>query len=364
MYIGDVGQFGLHHLLYEVIDNALAEARRGFATRLRVELLPEHSCRVEDNGRGLPINRLPSPAELCVLPPAVWRYEEPRNPNRLRSGLHGLGLPAVAALSRVLLVEAQREGRLWRQEYERGQPVGETECVGDAAGTGTTLTFWPDPEIFEEGIRFDYGAISNRCRELACFSPGVVIQVLDRQAEPVLNETFHAPEGALDLLRHFNRSRSQIQAEVLRIQTREPTHQLDLAFQWTRAEGEQIWSYANGCPSRSGTHVTGFRGGLTRTLNRFLLRTKLANEALPTEPLREGLTAVVFLDLPEPRWTCQTKERLINPEAESLVAAATRQVLEQFFERSPDEARALGEYLVRLAAQQRGRRLDPKVGRV
>jgi DNA gyrase subunit B len=344
MYLGDTGWRGLHFLALETITSALPELGIDKAGHISVELLPDGGCRVRDDGRGT----------LSVRSVSAFSV----------NAFHGFGLNILAAVSRLLWIEARREGRVWRQEYERGRPVGPAECVGEAFGTGTTLTLWPDPEIFRECTRFDFGAISNRCRELAAFSPGVVIQASDRQDEPVLNETFHSPQGAADLLRGFNRSRSPLQGEVLRIQTSKSSHRIDLAIQWTAAEGERIWSYINGCPCRSGRHLTGFFRGLTQTLNRLLLRTRQMEEALPGEAFREGLTTVLFLDLPEPFWQGATKEQLSNPEAEGIVAVATRQVLEQFFKRHPAEARALGEHFVRLAASKPGGRWDPKVGRV
>jgi DNA gyrase subunit B len=196
-----------------------------------------------------------------------------------------------------------------------------------------------------------------------------VIEVVDRQADPMISETFHAPEGAAALVRYLNRGRSPLHAEVLRIQTGVAPPRLDLALQWTRAEGGRVHGYANGYRSQRGTHLNGFQRGFVRTLNRMLRRMKLADVPLPGGMPREGLTAVIFLDLPEPQWYSQTRERLNNPEADAIVAAATRQVLEQFFKQSPQEARTLGVHLVRLAeqwlAEQRpGRRRDPKVGRV
>ena len=350
MYIGTTGPRGLHHLVWEVVDNSVDEAMAGFASRIDVTLLADGGCRVEDNGRGIPVSqhaRTRKSALTTVLTTlhAGGKFEQ--GAYTVSGGLHGVGVSVVNALSRRLEAEVTREGYRWSQAFERGKPMDAQVHRGKKARrTGTTISFWPDPDIFDDTLDFSYGTVSQRLRELAFLNRGLEVRLVDEREED-RSDTFRYKGGLRDFILHLNRRRDVLHSQVMYLEDRGEDAELETALQWTAAFNENVLSFANNINTHEGgTHEEGFRTALTKAVNDYarfknLLKDKDPN--LAGEDVREGLTAVVSVKVREPQFEGQTKTKLGNTEIRSYVVKALNRMLPEWLERHPGDARRIVE---------------------
>ncbi len=348
MYIGSTGIRGLHHLVYEVVDNAVDEAMAGYCDRIIVELLADGGCRVSDNGRGIPVGivkgeRKPAVEVVLTTLHAGGKFEG--KGYQVSGGLHGVGVSVVNALSERLDVEVVREGKLWAQSYERGKPRGKLKAVRPAKRTGTTVTFWPDPVIFTEEREFRYDTLAQRMREMAFLNRGLEIRLIDQRIEPEQSDTFRYTGGIVDFVKHLNSARDPVNPRPVYFEAKAEQHEVEIAMQWTTAFTESVFTFANNINTHEGgMHEEGFRRSLTRVITTYarsknLLKEK--DEALVGEDCREGLTAIISVKLRDPQFEGQTKTKLGNTEIRSFVETKMNERFAEFMEEHPSEARAI-----------------------
>jgi DNA gyrase subunit B len=347
MYIGSTGPRGLHHLVYEVVDNSVDEAIAGHAKRVTVTLHPDNSCTVTDDGRGIPVERHPKmrkPAAEVVLTTlhAGGKFGDGGG-YKVSGGLHGVGVSVVNALSADLRLEVWRDGAVWEQRYQRGKPTTKFKKGRAVKSTGTTITFTPDLEVFED-IEFDFQTLAERLRETAFLTRGLKIELIDERGAGEKIE-FMYKGGIADFVRHLNESKDPLHRKIAFFEGETKDGQVEVALQWNSSYQESIFSFANNINTHEGgTHLSGFRSALTRTLNsvarkRGLLKEKDAN--LSGEDVREGLTAVVSVKLGDPQFEGQTKGKLGNPPIEGLVKEVVNRRLADFLEENPGDARRI-----------------------
>ncbi len=348
MYIGSTGPRGLHHLVYEVVDNSVDEAIAGHAKRVTVTLHPDNSCTVTDDGRGIPVERMKKaknkPAAEVVLTTlhAGGKFGDGGG-YKVSGGLHGVGISVVNALSERLDLEIWRGGAVWTQSYERGKPTMKLKKGRAVKTTGTTITFWPDPEIFED-VEFDFEILSERLRETAFLTRGLKVELVDERGEGRKIE-FLYKGGIADFVKHLNEAKDPLHRKIIYFEGETKDGQVEVALQWNSSYQESTFSFANNINTHEGgTHLSGFRSALTRTLNaiaknRGLLKEK--DENLSGEDVREGLTAVVSVKLADPQFEGQTKGKLGNPPIEGLVKEVVNRQLGDFLEEHPADARRI-----------------------
>lgn len=347
MYIGSTGPRGLHHLVYEVVDNSVDEALAGYCDRVDITLNPDGSCTVTDNGRGIPVSAMADQGGKSALEVVLTVLHAGGKFGgegyKVSGGLHGVGISVVNALSESLTAEVRRDGGVYRQSYATGAAAGPMERVGDADDTGTTISFLPDPDIFDEPD-FDFDTLAQRFRETAFLTRGLTITLSDRRGEE-REVTYHYEGGIEDFVRHLNDAREPVHRDVVFLATEAPEGSLEVAMQWTGAYAESVYTFANNINTHEGgTHLTGFRTALTRTLNDYaraknLLKEK--DENLEGTDTREGLTAIVSVKLREPQFEGQTKTKLGNSEIAGFVNQAVTVALNEYLEEHPAEARAI-----------------------
>ncbi|MCB2223394.1 MAG: DNA topoisomerase (ATP-hydrolyzing) subunit B [Actinobacteria bacterium] len=349
MYIGSTGPRGLHHLIWEVVDNAVDEAMAGYCTRIDVTLRPDGGVTVKDNGRGIPVDRhaktkLPAITTVLTTLHAGGKFGD--GAYTVSGGLHGVGVSVVNALSDRLEVEVVRDGHQWFQEFRSGKPKAKLAKVKPAKRTGTTVTFWPSAEIFKETTEFSYQVVASRLREMAFLNRGLEIRLTDEREEPA-SDTFQYKGGLVDYVKHLNAKRDPLHAHVITVSEEGEDMEIDVALQWTSGYTENILSFANNINTHEGgTHEEGFRKAVTRAINEFardrsILKDKDAN--LTGEDVREGMTAVVSVKVRQPQFEGQTKTKLGNTEARSFVEVAMNRLLPEWLNKHPGEARAIAE---------------------
>ncbi len=348
MYIGSTGPRGLHHLVYEVVDNSVDEAIAGHAKRVTVTLHPDNSCTVTDDGRGIPVDKMKKaknkPAAEVVLTTlhAGGKFGDGAG-YKVSGGLHGVGISVVNALSEKLDLEIWRDGAVWTQSYARGKPTARFKKGRAVKSTGTNITFWPDPEIFED-LEFDFEILSERLRETAFLTRGLRVELIDERGEGRKVE-FLYKGGIADFVKHLNESKDPLHRKIIFFEGETKDGQVEVAMQWNSSYQESTFSFANNINTHEGgTHLSGFRSALTRTLNaiaknRGLLKEK--DENLSGEDVREGLTAVVSVKLADPQFEGQTKGKLGNPPIEGLVKEVVNRQLGDFLEEHPADARRI-----------------------
>lgn len=347
MYIGSTGSRGLHHLVYEVVDNSIDEALAGFCSRVEVFLHPDGSVTVRDDGRGIPVGKVEG-LDISAVEVVLTRLHAGAKFGgrgyKVSGGLHGVGISVVNALSEWLEVEVKREGRLFKQRYERGEPVTPLEIVGEASSTGTIVRFKPDPEIFEE-LKFDAETIAQRLKEIAYLNRGLSLTLIDERSSPPAKQEFCFEGGIVDFVKDINTRREALHEKVIYFLAQEEGMELEVAMQYCADDMERVYAFANSINTQEGgTHLVGFRSALTRTINEYarnkgLLKEKEAN--LTGEDVREGLTAILSLRLIEPQFEGQTKTKLGNPEVRGFVESVTAARLAEFLEENPADARAI-----------------------
>jgi DNA gyrase subunit B len=347
MYIGSTGPRGLHHLVYEVVDNSVDEAIAGYCDHITLTLHPDNAVTVVDNGRGIPVDQHPEekrPAAEVVLTTlhAGGKFGDGGG-YKVSGGLHGVGVSVVNALSERLHLEVRRDGYKWNQDFERGEPKGDLKRGEKVKGTGTIITFLPDPEVFDE-VEFDYSTLAERMRETAFLTRGLKIDLVDERAAGQ-RDTFHYKGGIVDFVKHLNENKDSLHRKTVFFENETEDGQVEVAMQWNSSYQEAIFTFANNINTHEGgSHLSGFRSALTRTLNAYargkgLLKEK--DENLTGEDVREGLTAVVSVKLQEPQFEGQTKTKLGNPPVEGLVKETVNRKLGEFLEENPTDARRI-----------------------
>jgi DNA gyrase subunit B len=347
MYIGSTGPRGLHHLVYEVVDNSVDEAIAGHARHVTVTLHPDNACTVSDDGRGIPVEeheKEKRPAAEVVLTTlhAGGKFGDGGG-YKVSGGLHGVGVSVVNALSERLHLEVRRDGYRWTQDYERGEPKGELKRGEKVKGTGTTITFFPDAEVFEE-VTFDYDTLAERLRETAFLTRNLRIDLIDERGSGQ-KETFQYKGGIVDFVAFLNENKDALHRKTVYFENENDDGRVEVAMQWTSSYQESIFTFANNINTHEGgSHLSGFRAALTRTLNAYARSRGLLKEKddnLTGEDVREGLTAVVSVKLADPQFEGQTKGKLGNPPVEGLVKETVNRKLGEFMEENPGEARRI-----------------------
>ena len=348
MYIGSTGSRGLHHLVYEVVDNAVDEALAGRNDLVDVTIHPDNSVTVRDAGAGIPVDVIADqglPALTVVLTKLHAGGKFGGDGYKVSGGLHGVGVSVVNALSERLVAEVRRDGKVYRQEFARGEPTTKLETIGVApkGETGTTISFLPDSEVFEE-TDLDAATLLQRLRETAFLTRGLRIVLRDERAGGRTNE-FHYEGGIRDFVAHVNESKDPVHKHIVYFEGESDDGQVEVAMQWNNSYVESVFSFANNInTTEGGTHLSGFKGALTGTLNRYardkgLLKEK--EDSLEGEDVREGLAAVISVKLQNPQFEGQTKTKLGNPPVEGLVKTTVNQRLAQFLEENPTDARQI-----------------------
>lgn len=377
MYIGSTGERGLHHLVWEVVDNSVDEAMAGFATTVSVTLLADGGVEVEDNGRGIPVEMHPSgaPTVQVVMTQLHAGGKFDSDSYAVSGGLHGVGISVVNALSTRMETQIKRDGFLWYQEFTNAVPA-ELKKVKKARGTGTTQRFWPDPEVFET-VEFNFDTVAKRLQEMAFLNKGLTINLKDERpwAHPEKDElanlsedaeapktaeekeaeakkkkgprtrTFHYPDGLKDYVNHINRKRTPVHPTVVDFEAKGEDHEVEVALQWNTGYAQSVHTFANTINTfEGGTHEEGFRAALTSLMNRYAREHKLLKEKesnLMGDDVREGLAAVVSVRISDPQFEGQTKTKLGNTEIKGFVQRAVNENLSDWLDANPAEAKAI-----------------------
>ena len=362
MYIGDTSSKGLHHLVYEVVDNSIDEALAGYCTDIQVSINTDNSITVADNGRGIPVDmhekegRSALEVVMTVLH-AGGKFD--KGSYKVSGGLHGVGVSCVNALSTDLHVEVRRGGKLYVQDYKRGVPQYSVKEAGEATTTGTTVTFHPDPEIFSETV-YQYHILAARLRELAFLNAGIHLTITDYRVEnegdEPKSEHFHSEDGLREFVKHIDSSREALIPHVIHINTEKYGTPVEIAMMYNTSYSENLHSYVNNINTiEGGTHVSGFRRALTRTLKKYAEDSKMLDKVkveISGDDFREGLTAVISVKVAEPQFEGQTKTKLGNSEVMGMVDQAVGEALSNYLEEHPTEAKSIVNKVI-LAATAR-----------
>jgi DNA gyrase subunit B len=347
MYIGSTGERGLHHLVYEVVDNSVDEALAGEADTIHVTLLADGGVRVQDNGRGIPVDEHPvehRPALEVVMTTLHAGGKFDGKSYAVSGGLHGVGVSVVNALSWMLEVEVRRDGYVWTQDYERGEPMGPVVRGAATQDLGTTTTFWPDGQIFET-TEWSFETLSRRLQEMAFLTKNLLITLTDERPDKERAVQYRYAGGISDFVRYLNASKEPVHGSIIDFEEEAEGISVEIAMQWTGAYTESVHTFANTInTAEGGTHEEGFRAALTTIVNKYARDQKLLREKddnLTGDDVREGLTAIVSVKLAEPQFEGQTKTKLGNTEAKSFVQKASNDHLRDWFDRNPGEAKEI-----------------------
>lgn len=363
MYIGDVGTRGLHHLVYEVVDNSIDEAMGGHCDTIEVIINEDNSITTKDNGRGIPVglHKKEGVSALEVVMTKIGAGGKfDKDSYKVSGGLHGVGVSCVNALSSHLKATVYREGKIWEQEYERGKTMYPVKSTGESKETGTEVTFMPDTTIFTQTIEYSYDTLANRMRELAYLNKGVTISLTDHRNKDekgeYISETFFSEEGLKEFIKFLDETREPLIQHVISMEGEKNGIPVEVAMVYNTGFSENLHSYVNNINTHEGgTHLSGFRRGLTSTLKKYAdssgLLDKLKFE-IAGDDFREGLTAIVSVKVAEPQFEGQTKTKLGNREVTSAVSQAVSEMLTNYLEENPDDAKQIVEK-VKLAAQAR-----------
>ena len=351
MYIGSTGPAGLHHLVYEVVDNSVDEALAGFCTEIKVTIAQDNAITVEDNGRGIPtdiIEKYGVSATEIVMTKLHAGGKFDKSNYKVSGGLHGVGVSCVNALSSKLIVTVKRDNKIFQQEYQKGTPQYPLKQTGETKDRGTTVTFWADKEIFEETIVYHYDTLRSRLRELAFLNKGLRITFKDeREAK---EESFFFEGGIVSFVEYLDKNKNKLH-DIIHIKKTKDDAEVEIALQYTDTYNEQLFSFVNNINTvEGGTHVSGFKTALTRTLNKYAQDHKLLAEAqLTSDDVREGLTAIVTIRIPEPQFEGQTKAKLGNSNVKGIVDSLVSQGLQQYLDEHPSIAKLVIEKAINAA---------------
>ena len=356
MYIGDIGVKGLHHLVYEVVDNSIDEAMAGYATHIEVYINEDNSIKVVDNGRGIPVDmhekehKSALEVVLTVLH-AGGKFD--KGSYKVSGGLHGVGVSCVNALSTYLRAEIRRDGKVYMQEFAYGKPLHDVEVIGETSETGTTIIFHPDPSIFTTTV-YDYDILAHRLRDLAFLNAGITLTLTDlrvknENGEP-RKDVFFSKDGLMEFVRYIDSSKEHLIDDVMHISTERQGVPVEVAMTYNTTYNENVYSYVNNINTiEGGTHLTGFRRGLTRTLKKYAEDSKMLDKVkveISSDDFREGLTAVISVKVMEPQFEGQTKTKLGNSEVIGAVDTAVSEALANYLEEHPAQAKAIVEKVI------------------
>ncbi|MBN7773356.1 DNA topoisomerase (ATP-hydrolyzing) subunit B [Clostridium aminobutyricum] len=355
MYIGSTGPRGLHHLVYEVVDNSVDEALAGFCKAINITINADNSITVEDDGRGMPVDNHPKlgiPAVEVIHTVLHAGGKFGGGGYKVSGGLHGVGASVVNALSTNMEVEIKRNGQIYKQTYSKGKTTMPLTVIGEARKTGSKTTFWADTEIFEE-VNYDYATLEHRLREMAFLNKGIKISLKDEREGQKRSEVFHYEGGIKEFVLHQNKNKEAIHEEVIYFELIKNNLEVEIAMQYTDRYSELILSYANNInTTEGGTHMIGFKSALTRVINDYAKKNKFLkenDESLSGEDVREGLTAIISVKLTDPQFEGQTKTKLGNSEMRGFVETTTNENLTAFLEEHPAEARIIIDKCLRAA---------------
>ena len=363
MYIGDVGSRGLHHLVYEVVDNSIDEALAGHCDKITVTINENNSITTKDNGRGIPvgIHKKEGVSALEVVMTMIGAGGKfDKDSYKVSGGLHGVGVSCVNALSENLIAIVNRDGKIWQQEYVRGKANGPVAAIGDTNETGTEVTFKPDPEIFKQILEYDYDALSLRMRELSYLNKGIKIEIIDRRRKDdkgeFICEAFQSKEGLKEFIHFLDENREAIISDVIAMEGEKNSVPVEVAMIYNTSFSENLHSYVNNINTHEGgTHLSGFRRGLTTTLKKYADSSGLLDKLkfdIAGDDFREGLTAIISVKVAEPQFEGQTKTKLGNRDVTSAVSQAVSEMLENYLEENPNDAKTIVQKVI-LAAQAR-----------
>ncbi|KAB7531433.1 DNA topoisomerase (ATP-hydrolyzing) subunit B [Flagellimonas olearia] len=363
MYIGDVGVRGLHHLVYEVVDNSIDEAMAGYCDTIDVVINEDNSITTKDNGRGIPVglHKKEGVSALEVVMTKIGAGGKfDKDSYKVSGGLHGVGVSCVNALSKHLKATVYREGKIWEQEYKRGKTLYPVKSVGDSNETGTIVTFVPDDTIFTQTTEYSYETLSNRMRELAYLNKGITITLTDKRHKDdkgeFISETFHSEEGLKEFIKFLDGNREPLIQSVISMEGEKNGIPVEVAMVYNTGYTENLHSYVNNINTHEGgTHLSGFRRGLTTTLKKYADNSGMLDKLkfeISGDDFREGLTAIVSVKVAEPQFEGQTKTKLGNREVTSAVSQAVSEMLSDYLEEHPEDAKQIVEK-VKLAAQAR-----------
>jgi DNA gyrase subunit B len=363
MYIGDVGERGLHHLVYEVVDNSIDEAMAGYCDKIDLVINEDGSITTSDNGRGIPIDmhKKEGVSALEVVMTKIGAGGKfDKDSYKVSGGLHGVGVSVVNALSVKLHARVFKDGRIWEQEYERGKPVYPVKPTGDTELKGTEVTFKPDYEIFQESVEYKYETLAKRLRELAFLNKGIRISITDKRQKnedgEYRSDAFYSEEGLKEFIRFIDANRDPIITDVISMEGEKNDIPVEVAMIYNNSYAENLHSYVNNINTHEGgTHLSGFRRGLTATLKKYADNSGLLDKLkfeITGDDFREGLTAIVSVKVAHPQFEGQTKTKLGNREVTSAVSQAVTEMLEIYLEENPNDAKTIVQKVI-LAAQAR-----------
>ncbi len=363
MYIGDVGVRGLHHLVYEVIDNSIDEALAGHCDKITVTINEDNSITTEDNGRGIPVglHKKEGVSALEVVMTKIGAGGKfDKDSYKVSGGLHGVGVSCVNALSSNLKATVHREGKIWEQEYERGKAMYPVKSTGSTDKRGTIVTFKPDPQIFTQTLEYNYETLSSRMRELAFLNKGITVIIIDKREKDdkgeFISETFYSEEGLPEFIKYLDETREPIMKSVIAFEGEKNGIPVEVAMIYNTSYAENLHSYVNNINTHEGgTHLTGFRRGLTHTLKKYADESGMLDKLkfdIAGDDFREGLTAIISVKVAEPQFEGQTKTKLGNREVSSSVSQAVSEMLTDYLEEHPEDAKTIVQKVI-LAAQAR-----------
>ena len=363
MYIGDIGVRGLHHLVYEVVDNSIDEALAGYCDKITVIINEDNSITTKDNGRGIPIgiHKKEGVSALEVVMTKIGAGGKfDKDSYKVSGGLHGVGVSCVNALSESLTATVYREGKIWQQKYSRGKAKSSVDSIGDTEENGTEVTFKPDPEIFKQTQEYSYETLSLRMRELSYLNKGINIIIVDKRNKnekgEFISETFHSKEGLKEFIHFLDETREAIIGNVIAMEGEKNGVPVEVAMIYNTSFSENLHSYVNNINTHEGgTHLSGFRRGLTTTLKKYADNSGLLDKLkfeISGDDFREGLTAIVSVKVAEPQFEGQTKTKLGNREVTSAVSKSVSEMLENYLEENPNDAKTIVQKVI-LAAQAR-----------
>ena len=372
MYIGSTGERGLHHLVYEIVDNSIDEALAGYCSSIEIAINGDNSITVTDNGRGMPVDmheKMKKPAVEVIHTVLHAGGKFGSGGYKVSGGLHGVGASVVNALSEWFVVEVKRNGKIYRQRYERGKTVTELQVTGKTKETGTKSIFMPDAEIFNE-VNFEYKTLRHRLREMAFLNKGIEIVLEDKRAEKEIKETFHYEGGIKEFVKYLNKNRDEIHENIIYHEAEKDNTTVEIAMQYTTAYSENIFTFANNINTQEGgSHLVGFKTALTRYINDYARRFNYLKEKdtnLQGEDIREGLTAVVSVKLLEPQFEGQTKTKLGNSEIRGITESITGEIIQRFLEENPTDAKSIIEKCIKASkareAARKARELTRRKG--
>ncbi len=352
MYIGDTDDgSGLHHMIFEVVDNSIDEALAGFCDKISVYLHVDGSVTVKDNGRGIPVDIHPeekrSAAEVAMtVLHAGGKFNQ--NAYKVSGGLHGVGVSVVNALSEWLHLEIRRQGHIWVQEYRRGDPVAPLKKAGKTDETGTKITFKPDPQVFSN-TEFSLARVTNRLREMAFLNSGLRIKLLDERVGE--EKVFHYEGGIVEFIAFLNQNRTPLHKDIIHISREDGPYTVEVGMQWTDAYIENVLCYANNINNKDGgTHLSGFKLGLTKVFQKYIAENrKNAKVQINGDDIREGLTAVLSIKMPDPKFSSQTKDKLVSSEMQGVVSNIVSEYLTVYLDENPDVAGAIVDKIIEAA---------------